>query len=106
MHIGDYLAALALVNEEREGAGLPPLARLPRGFPLDPRRCVIANAIPGSIVYERLWTARGSRELPPAVVRFIGEFDLRGLQRRGELVDPCALVDGSVDEDKGCLVPA
>ncbi len=101
MHIRVYLAALQLVNEERRRAGLPELDHLPEGIAGDPRRCAIAKAIPGAHVDHVLRTDSGARPLPPDVLRFISAFD----RRRGRgLVDPGSLVQGGIEDDKGCLV--
>jgi hypothetical protein len=37
------------------------------------------------------------------VARFVGAFDFEGSVRGG---DPAVLVEGGIDDDKGCLVPA
>lgn len=103
MHIREYLATLELVNKERRRAGLPELDHLPAGMPGHSRRCVIAEAIPGaSVGSHAMRTTRSSfRALPRDVIRFVAAFDQEGGR---EQVDPGTLVDGGIEDDKGCLV--
>lgn len=101
MHIRDYLAALELVNEERRKLGLAALDHLPGGVPGDARRCVIANAIPGSLVGRDRIAGSARRRLPRDVRAFVAAFDRSG---RGGAVDPGSLVQGGIEDDKGCLV--
>jgi hypothetical protein len=104
MHIRPYLATLAFVNRERARIGLPALERLPEGRPGDPRDCVIARTLPGALVAGMLAVpGQPPRVLPPEVARFVACFDSEGSLRGG---DPAVLVDGGIDDDKGCLVPA
>ena len=103
MHIREYLAALALVNEERQRAGLPRVDHLPAGVPGDSARCAIAKAIPGAHVTDVLRAGSTVRELPGEVRQFIQSFDRSG---RRESVDPGTLVDGGIEDDKGSLVLA
>ena len=103
MHIRDYLAALELVNEERRKLGLAALDHLPVGVPGDARRCVIANAIPGSMVGQDRIAGSARRRLPRHVRAFVAAFDE---SEGGGPVDPGSLVRGGIEDDKGCLVPA
>lgn len=104
MHIRDYLAALKLVNEERGKMNLPPLERLPEGTPSDSVRCAIAMGIPGATVTGIVITPQGRQRASPEVRSFIRAFDAAGRRGVETPVDPCALVEGGVDDDKGCLV--
>ena len=103
MHIRKYLAALELVNEERRRMGLPVIDHLPKGIPGNGRRCVIANAIPGTVVGHHSIGGMVRRSLPRDVRSFIAAFDQSASRKA---VDPGSLVDGGIEDDKGCLVPA
>ena len=106
MHIGDYLATLDFVNRQRAARGLEPLDHLPEGSPGDSRDCVIARAVPGSRV-TRIISSNDGRPavVPPRAVRsFISAFDRQGLTQGKAVSDPGKLVDGGIDDDKGCLV--
>jgi len=102
MHIRDYLAVLELVNEERLRMGLPELERLPSGIPRNSRGCVIANAIPGARVGSERILGSTMRRMSREVRSFVAEFD----RNHGSAVDPGALVEGGIEDDKGCLVLA
>jgi hypothetical protein len=104
MHIRHYLAALKFVNRERRRLDLAALDRLPEGRPGDPHDCVIARTLPGATVARHLQVpGHAARLLPGPVFQFVCEFDFEGSVHGG---DPAALVDGGIDDEKGCLVPA
>ena len=103
MHIRSYLSALEYVNAKRESLGLPPLERLPVGRPGDMQRCVIARAVPGAAVNTHLEHPQVMEKLPGEVSTFVMAFDSEGIHR-GQRCDPAKLVDGGIDDDKGCLV--
>lgn len=106
MHIRNYLAALEFVNQERERRGISPIERLEPGMPADPMQCAIARSIPGVSVTDGIHDPeRGTRKLPSDVLAFVASFDAGGWPRGGEL-DPADLVNGGIEDDKGCLVPA
>jgi len=106
MHIKSYLATLELVNHERVALGLAPIERLPQGQPRDPMDCAIARAVPGSVVdgiHIKPPSSALQRRLPPEVRKFVAAFD-RGARRGAAALDPALLVEGGIDDDKGCLV--
>lgn len=105
MHIRYYLAALEFVNGERKSLGLEPLNEIPLGRPGDPHRCAIARAVPGSTVSATIELPDGSvKPLPAKVRRFVQSFDVEGFCH--DDCQPGGLVDGGIDDEKGCLVPA
>jgi hypothetical protein len=104
MHIREYLAALELANDERARMDLPALDHLPAGTPRDPLRCAIANAVPGAKVTSFLTREGKVRRLSRDVLRFVQAFDRRSSATGA--VEPGALVDGGIEDDKGCLVGA
>lgn len=106
MHIRNYLAALEFVNQERERRGLSPIERIEPGVPVNTNQCAIARSIPGVSVTNVLHDPeRGTQALPREVLAFVASFDAGVLRRRAEL-DPADLVEGGIEDDKGCLVPA
>ncbi|HLU37785.1 MAG TPA: hypothetical protein VK081_00265 [Planctomycetota bacterium] len=105
MHIRDYLAALEFANAQRRAQGLPPIDRLPSGRPGDSVRCAIARAVPGAVVGStHVGIDNGPRApLPREVAAFVRAFDRESVAPES---DPGTLVDGGIEDDKGCLVPA
>src|SRR4249919_3946420 len=106
MHIQNYLATLEFVNRERAARGLAPLDHLPAGRPGAMTDCVIARAIPGARVGAKTFDAgKGPHQaLPGKVKTFVHAFDWENGPAHGER-DPASLVEGGIDDDKGCLVP-
>jgi len=103
VHIRDYLAALEYVNEQRGELGLPELDHLPAGIPGNPLRCPISRALPGALLNVGVNVVSAQKLPSKGVFRFVEAFDQKSNTRP---VDPGSLVDGGIEDDKGCLVPA
>ena len=75
-------------------------------MPAHPEQCAIARSIPGAHVTGVLRDLeRGTLKFLPAdVFAFVASFDAGGF--RGRELDPADLVQGGIEDDKGCLVPA
>ena len=64
----------------------------------------LSRTLPGAVVAARIHVpGLPTRLLPEPVRCFVRTFDFEGSLRGG---DPAVLVDGGIDDDKGCLVPA